>query len=85
MEKAPALGIAGKLTPTLQKAWDEQIRNIEQATSKEALAETCYIATCWLGALVQGRVIAANSATSLRDERDKARERAEQRIHANQQ
>lgn len=82
MPKQPEQGIAGQLSPVLKAAWEEQLRDIEQSTNKEMLAEMHYRATLWLSALVQGRVIATNAAKELRVTRDRVHQQTERRLDA---
>lgn len=85
MENKPVLGAAYQLAPILETAWDELLREIEQSADNEELADKYYRATCWLGALVQGRVIVSAAATPLREARDLIHRKTELRLASTEQ
>lgn len=73
----------GLPSATLQDAWRDQLRDIEQADSWEVLSVKHYHATCWLAALVQAGVIDLPTAVELREARDMAHQIAGDRLTSN--
>jgi hypothetical protein len=50
--KQPEQGVTSLMSPVLKAACEEQLRDIEQFTNKEMLADMHYRSTLWLSALM---------------------------------
>ena len=75
----PTLG-AGLPTGSLNEAWADQLREIEQANSFDVLAGKFHHSAGWLTALVQANVIDLTTWDALRAQRNVVHEAASERL-----
>lgn len=64
----------------LRLAWDDQMREIELASSREELAIKHHGATCWLAALVEAGIVDSAATSALVIQRETAKKNAEGRL-----